>query len=32
MGWMSQVCGDNEHDYIEVSKKYLAKLEKDSQE
>ena len=22
-----QVCGDNEHDYIEVNKKYLTKLE-----
>lgn len=30
MGWMSQVCGDNEHDYIEVDKKYLGKLERNS--
>lgn len=30
MGWMSQVCGDNEHDYIEVNKKYLTKLEEEN--
>lgn len=32
MGWLSQLCGENEMEYIEVSKKYLMKLEENSKE
>lgn len=32
MGWMNQVCGENEDDYIEVKKKYLTMLEAKSKE
>lgn len=32
MSWMSQVCGEDENDYISVNKKYLNRLENDSKE
>lgn len=30
MGWMNQVCGENENEYIEINKKYLTKLEEEN--
>lgn len=32
MGWMSQLCGENENDYIEVHKKHYSDLIEKSKE
>lgn len=32
MSWLNQLSGEDENDYIEVNKKYLEKVEKNSKE